>query len=67
MSCTNYDAAINYNAPINYNGVCTSPPVSGVVGGGYVRHDYHREIPRRKSNDDIAIVLALLELTDDEY
>jgi hypothetical protein len=66
MSCTNYDAAINYNAPINYNGVCVSPPVSGVVGGGYVRHDYHRERPR-KTNDDIAIVLALLELTDDDY
>jgi len=66
MDCTDYNAAINYNAPINYNGVCTSPPISSVIGGGHVIHDYHRIKPK-KYDDDFAIVLAALELTDDDY
>lgn len=64
MDCTDYNAAINYNAPINYNGVCV-PPVSNVIGGGYVRHDYHREKPIKK--DEFGIVLMIAELLDDDY
>lgn len=65
MDCTGYNAAINYNEPINYNGVCVSSTPS-VIAGGFVIHDYHRERPK-KHDDDLAIVLALLELTDDDY
>lgn len=60
--CTGYDEAINYNAPINYNGVCVSPAPTTIVGGG--RWNYTR--PKKMSDDDFAIVLATLELLDDE-
>lgn len=64
-TCTNYNAAINYNAPINYNGVCDSP-VPQVLAGGYYRHDYQLEKPKKKRNndDDIALMIAMLELED---
>jgi hypothetical protein len=65
MDCTDYNAAINYNEPINYNGVCTTPPPQNLAGG-FVNHEYHRIKPRKK-NDDLAIVIMALELTDDDY
>jgi hypothetical protein len=61
MDCTGYNEAINYNAPINYNGVCVTP-VSTVIAGGFV--NYRK--PRNISDDDFAIVLATLELLDDD-
>lgn len=64
MDCTTYDAAIGYNEPINYNGVCTAAPVSTIAGGGYVRHEYHREIKKKNYDDEIALIIALMELDD---
>lgn len=63
---TAYNESINYNASINYNGVSTPPTPPPTIVGGYVRHDYHFNKPIRYNDDDFALILAMLELTDDD-
>lgn len=43
-------------------GAAPPPAPAPSVVGGYVIHDYHRKI----EEDEIPIIIALMELTDDD-
>lgn len=67
MSCTLYDEAIPYNLPIAYNGVCVSPPVPAVGGGGpYGGFEPSPFVAYPKLDEEEAVALILAEILVDE-